>query len=78
MSTLTGRPPAVATGWLTACECRVEDLREIVEQTTTLADYLQADEVVQNVLIYRPSSRTRSSRWSARPDWGRTTGSPRK
>jgi ectoine hydroxylase-related dioxygenase (phytanoyl-CoA dioxygenase family) len=55
MSTLTGRPSAVTTGWFTARDCRLQDLREIVERTTALADYPHADEVVQNVLIYGPS-----------------------
>ena len=55
MNTLTGRPSAVTTGWYTEQDCRVEDLREVVEQTTALADYPHADDVVQNVLIYGPS-----------------------
>ena len=54
MSTLAGRPSAVATGWLTESDCRVEDLREIVEQPTVLADYPHADDVVHNVLVYGP------------------------
>jgi ectoine hydroxylase-related dioxygenase (phytanoyl-CoA dioxygenase family) len=52
MSTLTGRPSAVTTGWYTERDCRVEDLREVVGQTTALADYPHADDVVQNVVIY--------------------------
>jgi ectoine hydroxylase-related dioxygenase (phytanoyl-CoA dioxygenase family) len=55
MSAFTGRPTAVATGWYTERDCRVEDLHEIVGQTTTLADYPHADDVVQNVLIYGAS-----------------------
>jgi ectoine hydroxylase-related dioxygenase (phytanoyl-CoA dioxygenase family) len=55
MSTLTGRPSAVPTGWYTEHDCRVEDLRELVTQATVLADYPHADGVVRNVLIYGPS-----------------------
>jgi ectoine hydroxylase-related dioxygenase (phytanoyl-CoA dioxygenase family) len=55
MSTLTGRPSAVPTGWYMERDCRVEDLREVVTQATTLADYPYADDVIQNVLIYGPS-----------------------
>jgi ectoine hydroxylase-related dioxygenase (phytanoyl-CoA dioxygenase family) len=55
MNTVTGGSSALATGWFTERDCRVEDLREVVERTTTLADYPHADDVVQNVLIYGPS-----------------------
>src|SRR5947209_11012543 len=55
MSTLTGRPSAVPTGWYTERDCRVEDLQEVAGQRTSLADYPHADDVVQNVLIYARS-----------------------
>lgn len=54
MSPLSGGPSSVTTGWFAAGECRVEDLREIVEQTTVLADYPHADDVVENVLMCGP------------------------
>ena len=54
MNTLTGTPAAVTTGWYTAEDCHLEDLRAIVEVSTDPADYPHADEVVQNVLIYGP------------------------
>jgi ectoine hydroxylase-related dioxygenase (phytanoyl-CoA dioxygenase family) len=39
-------------GWLTQDECRLDDFRALVEQTTTLDDYPYADAVEQNVLLY--------------------------
>ena len=52
MSTLEGRPATVTTGWYGAADCTLADFREIVEQTTRLADFAHADAVVENVLIY--------------------------
>ncbi len=38
--------------WYTAADCRLADLRELVEQTTDLADYPYADSVQQNAVVY--------------------------
>jgi ectoine hydroxylase-related dioxygenase (phytanoyl-CoA dioxygenase family) len=38
--------------WFRPEDCRLDDLREVVEQTTDLADYPYADSVEQNVLVY--------------------------
>lgn len=38
--------------WLAAADCRLEDFRELVERRTDLAEYANADEVVQNVVVY--------------------------
>jgi len=40
------------TTWLTPGDCRIEDFRAVVEQTTRLSDYPHASAVEQNVLIY--------------------------
>src|SRR3954452_23661607 len=45
------------TGWFTADDCRLEDFRAVVETPTDLTDYPYADEVRENVLIYRPRLR---------------------
>ena len=55
MGTPTGRASTAATGWYTAADCHLDELREIVEQPTVLADYPNATEVVDNVLIYDTS-----------------------
>src|SRR4051812_43942763 len=52
MSTLAHKPSALATGWYHAEDCRLAELREVVEETTRLADHPRADAVVQNVLVY--------------------------
>jgi ectoine hydroxylase-related dioxygenase (phytanoyl-CoA dioxygenase family) len=39
-------------GWFTADDCRLEDFRAVVETTTDLAEYPNADEVRDNVLVY--------------------------
>ncbi|MBL8930265.1 MAG: phytanoyl-CoA dioxygenase family protein [Kineosporiaceae bacterium] len=44
-----------ATGWFTPADCRLDDLRALVEQATDPADYPHAEAVVSNVLIYGPS-----------------------
>jgi ectoine hydroxylase-related dioxygenase (phytanoyl-CoA dioxygenase family) len=54
MSTLERRPTAVPTGWYSAQDCNLADFREVVEETTRLADYPHADAVVENVLVYGP------------------------
>ena len=46
----TGSP--VPTGWYSAGDCDLADFRGLVEQTTRLADYPHADEVVSNVVVY--------------------------
>jgi ectoine hydroxylase-related dioxygenase (phytanoyl-CoA dioxygenase family) len=40
------------TTWLSAADCRLADLRALVEQQTDRADYPHAAEVRRNVLIY--------------------------
>ena len=42
----------VTRGWFTPGDCRLEDFRAVVEQTTDQADYPTADSVQSNVLIY--------------------------
>ena len=54
--TLSTTAPA-RRGWFTENDCRVEDFREVVEQTTDPADYPYADGVEQNVLVYGRSLR---------------------
>src|SRR3954451_131667 len=49
---MTASTAARTTGWFTADDCRLDDLRAVVETTTDLADYPHADEVRQNVLVY--------------------------
>ena len=41
-------------GWFSPGDCRLEDFRAVVEQTTDLADYPTAESVRSNVLIYGP------------------------
>ena len=41
-------------GWITPGDCRLEDFRAVVEQTTDPADYPTAESVQSNVLIYGP------------------------
>ena len=43
----TGHP-----GWFRPEDCRLDDFREVVEQTTDPADYPYADSVEQGVLVY--------------------------
>jgi ectoine hydroxylase-related dioxygenase (phytanoyl-CoA dioxygenase family) len=52
MSTLTRTPERIATGWYRTADCSLAAFRELVEQTTRLADYPFADAVIDNVLIY--------------------------
>lgn len=55
MTSTTRRAPsgsALTTGWYTPEDCRLEDFREVVEQTTSAADHPTADEVSHNVPIY--------------------------
>ncbi|HET7397338.1 MAG TPA: phytanoyl-CoA dioxygenase family protein [Intrasporangium sp.] len=54
MSTLARKPTALTTGWYAAKDCSLGDFREVVEQTTRLADYPHADAVVENVVVYGP------------------------
>ncbi len=53
MTALVTQQP-LTTGWYTAEDCRLADLRELVEVGTRLADYPHADAVVENVLVYGP------------------------
>jgi ectoine hydroxylase-related dioxygenase (phytanoyl-CoA dioxygenase family) len=43
---------ARARGWFNQHDCRLEDFRAVVEQTTDPDDYPHADSVRQNVLVY--------------------------
>jgi ectoine hydroxylase-related dioxygenase (phytanoyl-CoA dioxygenase family) len=42
----------MTTSWYTAGDCRLDDFRALVEQTTELTDYRYASRVEGNVLIY--------------------------
>jgi ectoine hydroxylase-related dioxygenase (phytanoyl-CoA dioxygenase family) len=44
-------------GWYGPDDCRLEDFRAVVEQTTDRADYPYADSVRQNVPVYGPGLR---------------------
>src|ERR1700760_3042608 len=48
-------------GWITPGDCRLEDFRAVVEQTTDPADYPTADSVQSNVLIYGPELSERAA-----------------
>jgi ectoine hydroxylase-related dioxygenase (phytanoyl-CoA dioxygenase family) len=50
-------PKLAAPTWLEPEDCRLEDFRAVVEQTTDPADYPYADSVEQNVLVYGPRLR---------------------
>jgi ectoine hydroxylase-related dioxygenase (phytanoyl-CoA dioxygenase family) len=53
MTSTSHRPAApVTTGWYSPADCRVDDLRALVEQSTDQADHPHADEVLQNVPVY--------------------------
>ena len=52
MSTLTGRPTTIPTGWYSPADCDVADLAALCETATDVADHPHADEVVQGVLVY--------------------------
>lgn len=45
-------PTSSTPGWFTADDCRLEDLRAVVEVTTDLAAFPWADTVEQGVLVY--------------------------
>src|SRR5215203_1435218 len=48
---------ARSRGWYSLDDCRIEDFRAVVEQTTNPTDYPYADSVEQNVLVYGPGLR---------------------
>ena len=52
MSHLSRTAAALGPGWFSTDDCRLADLRELVETTTEIDDYPCATEVVDNVLIY--------------------------
>ena len=52
MSTLTGRPSTIPTGWYSPADCDVADLAALCEVETDVRDHPAADEVVQGVLVY--------------------------
>ncbi len=54
MSTRTRSSEGISTGWYTAQDCTLAGFREVVEETTLLADYPHAEAVVENVLVYGP------------------------
>ena len=54
MSALTRKPTDISSGWYRAEDCRLAELRDVVEQTTRLADHPHADAVVENVPVYGP------------------------
>jgi len=57
-----------APGYLSAEDCRLADLIDLVSQKTDLADYPHASTVDQNVLIYDGARlRTELSRPACRP-----------
>ena len=49
---MTHASSARTVAWLTTGECRVDDLRRVVEVATDAADYPYADEVRDGVLVY--------------------------
>ena len=49
---MTTTTPTHKSVWLTAEDCRLEDLRTLVEQSTAAADFPYAETVDHNVLIY--------------------------
>jgi ectoine hydroxylase-related dioxygenase (phytanoyl-CoA dioxygenase family) len=51
-STSHGPDAPVTTGWYSPADCRVDDLRALVEHATDQADHPHADEVLQNVPVY--------------------------
>ena len=51
---LAHKSTALTTGWYRPEDCQLADFRELMEETTRLADYPHADAVVQDVLIYGP------------------------
>ena len=48
----TSKLGTVRAGWFRPEDCRLDDFREVVEQTTDPADYPYADSVEQGVLVY--------------------------
>jgi len=53
MSATTSTPATpIPTGWYTPDTCDLREFADLVEQTTDVADYPHADEVVQGVLVY--------------------------
>jgi len=53
MSATTSTPATpIPTGWYSPDTCDVREFADLVEQTTDVADYPHADEVVQGVLVY--------------------------
>lgn len=47
-----GARASALTGWFDRSDCRLEDFRAVVEQTTDPADHPSADRIEQNVPIY--------------------------
>jgi len=72
-----------APGYLSADDCRLADLIDLVSRKTDLADYPYASTVEQNVLIYdgarlRKQLETELGTWSARRQTRRYTYSTKE
>jgi ectoine hydroxylase-related dioxygenase (phytanoyl-CoA dioxygenase family) len=55
---ITTPPPS--TGWLSPADCRLDDLRSLVERVTRSADYPTADRVQDNIPVYGKRASWRS------------------
>ena len=49
---MTAGTASRATGWLSAADCSIDELTDLVAQQTHLPDYPYADDVERNVLVY--------------------------
>ena len=58
----------VTRGWFTPGDCRLDDFRAVVEQTTDLAEFPLADAVESNVLIYGQKLAERAATEAGRPE----------
>ncbi|WP_088312451.1 phytanoyl-CoA dioxygenase family protein [Kineosporia sp. R_H_3] len=62
-------------GWFTAADCRLDDLRALVEVHTDVSEYPFADDVRDNVLVYGPrayeTARTPEGRRAVQAELGR-------
>jgi len=56
----------VNQGWFTPGDCRLEDFRAVVEQTTDQAEFPTALSVLSNVLIYGPEAFARAATGAGR------------
>jgi ectoine hydroxylase-related dioxygenase (phytanoyl-CoA dioxygenase family) len=65
---MTATAARTGPGWFTADDCRLSDLRAVVETTTELADYPHADQVRDSVVGYGPGLRDRIATPQGRRD----------